>query len=172
MAYRNKVIRNPAVGHIKFLQTGNDTEGKLLEMEATYKPGSKEPPQHYHPFQEEDFTIIKGQMTVRIDGTINVLQQGDTLHIPSKKSHSMWNDSDTESVVNWKVRPALTTEYLLEAFAGLAGDREANKKGIPKLLQVASIANKYRNVFRLSKPPYIIQKIGFSILALVAHVAR
>ena len=37
-------------------------------MEAAYEPGSKEPPQHYHPLQEEDFIILKGQMTVRMQG--------------------------------------------------------------------------------------------------------
>src|SRR5262245_33138090 len=121
MAYQNKVIINPAVGlRIRFLQTANDTEGKLLEIEAVYSAGSNEPRQHYHPLQEEEFTIIKGEMTVRIDGELRALKQGDILYVPSNKSHSMWNNSKGESVINWKVTPALTTEYLLETFAGLA----------------------------------------------------
>jgi hypothetical protein len=55
MAYRNKIMTNPIVGqHIKFLQTAKDTDGKLLEMKAFYR------------YQEEDFMILKGQMTVRL----------------------------------------------------------------------------------------------------------
>jgi quercetin dioxygenase-like cupin family protein len=172
MAYQNKVIVNPAVGlRIKFLQTANDTKGELLEMEATYRAGSKEPPQHYHPSQEEEFTIIRGEMRVRIDGELQVLRQGDSLRIPANKSHSMWNNSDGESTMNWKVRPALTTEYLLETFAGLAVDGKTDQKGTPKFLQIVLIANKYANVFRLSKPAYILQRIIFSMLAPFAYIA-
>ena len=37
MAFKNKQISNPKTGQdIKFLQTAKDTNGKLLEMEATY----------------------------------------------------------------------------------------------------------------------------------------
>ena len=172
MAYQNKVIVNPAVGlRIKFLQTSNDTKGKLLEMEAAYSPGSKEPPQHYHPSQEEEFTITRGEMTVRIDGALRVLRQGDSLRVPSNKSHSMWNNSERESVINWKVAPALTTEYMLETFAGLAVDGKTDRGGTPKFLQIVLIANKYAKVFRLSKPSYMIQRIIFSILTPIAYMA-
>ena len=172
MAYRNKVIINPAGGiRIKFLQTASDTNGKSLEMEAAYNPGSKEPPQHYHPSQEEEFTIIKGEMTVRIDGQLKVLKQGDVLHISSNKSHSMWNNSAAESVVNWKVRPALNTENLLETFAGLAVDGKTDKRGAPKFLQSILIANNYTNVFRLSNPSYMLQRIIFLVLTPIAYMA-
>ena len=171
MAYQNKVIINPAAGlRIKFLQTASDTKGKLLELEAAYNPGSKEPPQHYHPSQEEEFTIIKGEMTVRIDGQLRVLKQGDVLQISSNKSHSMWNNSAAESIVNWKVKPALSTENLLETFAGLAIDGKTDKRGTPKFLQTVLIANEYSNVFRLSNPSYTLQKIIFLVLIPIAYV--
>ena len=90
MAYKNKTIANPIVGqNIKFLQTAKDTQGKLLEMEASYRPYSKEPPPHYHPQQQEDFIILKGQMTVRLEGKILLLNENDTLHIPANTIHSM-----------------------------------------------------------------------------------
>ncbi len=38
MAFRNKKIINRTTGQeIKFLQTGKETSGRLLEMEATYR---------------------------------------------------------------------------------------------------------------------------------------
>jgi len=61
----------------------------------------------------------------------------------------MWNNSNDESTINWKVAPALTTEYFLETFAGLAVDGKTDQKGNPKFLQIVLIANKYPNVFRL-----------------------
>jgi len=164
MAYKNKIITNPIVGQqIKFLQTAKDTDGKLLEMDASYRPYSKEPPLHYHPSQEEDFMILKGQMTVRLEGKILLLNEGDTLHIPANTIHSMWNNSGSMSVINWKIQPALNIEYFLETATGLASDKKRRRR-MRSLLQKSLMANKYSGVFRLSKPPFFIQKIFFLVL--------
>lgn len=164
MAYKGKMISNPIIGQsIKFLQTAKDTKGKLLEMEASYRPYSTEPPLHYHPHQDEDFTIIKGQMTVRMGGKILLLDENDTLHIPANTTHSMWNNSANIAVINWKVRPALSTEYFLETATGLSSDKK-RKKRMSSLLQRSLLANKYSSVFRISKPPFLIQKILFIVL--------
>jgi quercetin dioxygenase-like cupin family protein len=167
MAYKSKVIINPLVGqNIKFLQTAKDTGGKLLEMEASYGPYSKEPPPHYHPFQVEDFKIIKGQMTVRLQGKILLLNENDTLHIPSNTVHSMWNNSGGVVLINWKVRPALDTEYFFENASGLASDKKRNRR-MRSILQRSLLAKKYSRVFRLSKPPFFIQKALFIVLTPV-----
>ena len=164
MAYRNKIMTNPIVGqHIKFLQTAKDTDGKLLEMEASYRPYSKEPPPHYHPYQEEDFMILKGQMTARLQGKILLLNEGDTLHITPNTIHSMWNNSGGTSVINWKIQPALSTEYFLETVMGLAADKK-RRKSVNSLLQRSLMANRYSKVFRLSRPPFFVQKILFLLL--------
>jgi quercetin dioxygenase-like cupin family protein len=172
MAYRNKVLKNPRTGHtIKFIQTAKDTDGQLLEVEASYPSRSIIPPLHYHPYQEEDFLIVKGQMTLRMDGKIMLLKAGDRLHIPRNTPHSMWNSSGSEAVVNWKVQPALDTEHFFETTAGLAADRQLKKNGRPKLFQSVLMANKFSKVFRLSKPPYTIQRIVFAILIPFAYLA-
>jgi quercetin dioxygenase-like cupin family protein len=171
MAYKNKIINNSRLGqHIKFLQTAKDTDGKLLEMEASYRPYSKEPPPHYHPQQEEDFVIIKGQMIVRLQGKILPLNEGDTLHIPANTIHSMWNNSGGVSVINWKIQPALDTEYFLETVTGMTADKKRRRR-ILSPLQRALMANKYSGVFRLSKPPFFIQKFLFIALTPFAWLA-
>lgn len=171
MAYKDKTIHNPKVGQtIRFLQTRKDTDGTLLEMEARYDPQSKEPAPHYHPHQAEDFTIVSGSMTVRMDGALRVLQAGDTLHIPQGKVHSMWNNSDAPAIINWKVQPAMETEYFLETVIGLAADGKTDAKGRPGLLQVALMANRYAPVFRLAKPPFVVQRIVFLLLTPLAYL--
>ena|SRR5689334_4535243 len=164
MAFKNKIIFNPIVGqNIRFLQTSRDTDGKLLEMEASYRAYSREPPPHYHPHQDEVFMIMKGQMTVRLEGKILLLNEGDTLHIPANAIHSMWNNTASPAVVNWKIQPALNTEYFLETAVGLAADKERRKR-FNSLLQRSLIANKYSDVFRLSRPSFVAQKIIFILL--------
>ncbi len=171
MAFKNKTIRNPKTGQdIKFILTAKDTDGKLLEMETTYNSHSKEPAAHYHPYQVEDFTVLSGQLTVRIDGQLKVLKQGETLHIPINKVHSMWNDTDGMTIVNWKVQPAMNTENLLETAMGLAVDGKINEKGMPSILQITLMANKYSDVFRLQKPPFAVQKILFLILTPFSYL--
>src|SRR4030095_7089094 len=171
MAYKNKMITNPMVGqNIKFLQTEKDTAGKLLEMEASYRPYSKEPPSHYHPYQEEDFIILKGQMTVRLEGKILLLHENDTLHIPPNTIHSMWNNSGSTAIINWKIQPALNTEYFFENASGVASDKKRGRR-MHSLLQRSLLANKYSRVFRVSRPPFFIQKIVFVMLTPFAWLA-
>ena len=172
MAFRNKTIANPKTGQtIKFLQTSMDTGGRLLEMESTFRPHSEEPPSHYHPFQEEQFSIVSGQLTVRINGKLKMFVRGDQFTVPKNTSHAMWNASAAPTIINWKVSPALDTEYFFETTVGLAREGKTDEKGMPNLLQVALIANKYNKIFRLSKPPYFVQKIFFSVLTPFAYLA-
>lgn len=171
MAYQHKTIHNTKTGQsIQFLQTAQDTNGALLEMETTYQGHSTEPMSHYHPFQVEDFTVLKGEVTVRVNGALKILQEGDTLHLPANTIHAMWNNTDQLAVVNWKVQPALNTEHLLETGMGLANDNKTNDQGTPPLLQAILTANKFSKVYRLATPSFIIQKIVFTLLTPVAYL--
>ena len=171
MAYKNKQIANSVTGQsIKFLQTARDTGGHLLEMESSYRPHSTEPPPHYHPEQEEDFLVLSGELTVRMNGQLRVLSAGEQLHIPKNTVHSMWNASAQTTTMNWKVVPAIDTEYFLETAAGLAADGMLNKKGMPPFLQTVMLADRYRSIFRMAKPPYLIQRILFALLKPLAYI--
>ena len=58
MAFRNKTVVNNKTGQsIRFIQTSKDTNGALLEMETKYDARSKMPASHYHPAQQEFFTV-------------------------------------------------------------------------------------------------------------------
>lgn len=172
MAYKGKVIANPVTGQqIKFVQTAKDTGGQLLEMESVYAASSKEPPPHYHPYQAEHFTILEGEMTVRMNGGLTVLKKGDSLHVPPNTIHSMWNDTSSVATVNWKVQPAMNTEYFFENAMGLAKDGKTKADGMPRFLQVVLLASRYSGTFRLAKPPFAVQKILFALLKPIAYLA-
>src|SRR6185436_11671710 len=111
----------------KFLKTSKDTNGELLEMISVYPPQSNEPPPHYHPQQDEYFEVTKGQLTVRLGNELKNLVKGEKLHIAKGQVHSMWNSSGEETEVNWKVVPAMDTEYFLETLTGLANDNKTNE---------------------------------------------
>jgi quercetin dioxygenase-like cupin family protein len=172
MAYPNKVIRNTKTGQdIRFIKTGKETNGELLEMEASFTPHSIEPAAHYHPRQTEDFTVLAGALTVRLNGKVTVLKAGDSLHIPSSAVHAMWNSSNQKTIVNWKVKPALNTDHLLETGVGLANDTDTTEKGMPGVLQMALLAQRFSDVYRLAKPPYVVQRVLFAVLTPFAYLA-
>lgn len=172
MAYKGKIISNKKTGQqISFLQTADDTGGELLEMESLFQPSSIEPVPHYHPYQEEYFTVLEGEISVRINGQLQVLKKGDKLHLKKKQVHSMWNHSENIARVNWKVMPALDTEYFFENGIGIANEKKTNGQGMPGLLQIVLLANKFSNVYRVAKPRYTIQKILFTALTPFSYLA-
>ena len=172
MAIANKVIHNPVTGQtIRFTKTSRDTNGRLLEMESRFDAFSKEPPPHYHPFQKELFTVQEGRIHVRINGTVKQLEKGAQLSIAPNTIHSMWNPYTKKAKVSWKVQPAMSTEYLLETGMGLAVHGRVGKKGAPTFLQSILLLHHYRNVYRLAKPSYILQRIVSLVLSPLARLA-
>ena len=171
MAFKNKEISNPKTGQsIRFIQTSKDTGGVLLEMESCYNKNSVEPVAHYHPFQEEDFHVVEGELTVRIHGEQKILKRGERLRIEKNVVHSMWNSSSFKAVVKWKVVPAMNTEFLLETTMGLAREGKTDDSGKPGIFQAAVMMNAFTNVFRLASPPFVVQRIVFTLLSPISFL--
>jgi len=171
MAYSGKKITNPITGQtIHFLQTASDTEGQLLEMESSFAPYSKEPAPHFHPYQDEVFEVIRGELSIRINGQIHLLTEGQKITICRNTVHSMWNHSSLPSTVNWKVTPALETEEFFENAMGLASDGRSGKNGMPSLLQASLMVPRYADEFRLASPAPWVQHVLFSMLKPLAKL--
>ncbi|RYY38584.1 MAG: cupin domain-containing protein [Chitinophagaceae bacterium] len=171
MAYKDKTMHNSRNGQsFRFLHTAADTDGELLEMESSFSAHSKEPPLHYHPVQDETFTVLEGELTVRLGDGMHLLRAGDRLDIPRNQRHAMWNAGSVKAVVNWKVRPALDTEHFLETVTGLANDGKTNERGVPPLLQTSLLAQRYARVFRLARPSFALQRAVFLLLTPLARM--
>ena len=171
MAVINKIITNIQTGQTyKFIQTAKSTNGELLEIESIFGPQSKEPPAHYHPVQTEHFTVLQGELTVRIGDTLGIFKEGAHIHIAPKQVHAMWNQSGSICVVNWKTQPALHSEHFFETLVGLANDHKTNEFGKPGLLQSVLTLKKYCKEFRLAKPPLLVQNIFFKCCAPIAYL--
>ena len=165
MAFKGKQISNPVSGQtIEFLTTAKDSNGQLLEMVSTWQPHSAQLAPHFHPRQDEVFRVLEGELTLQVRGKKYKLQKGDTVHLSAGSVHSMWNESAEKVVAHWQVSPALQTEYFLETAMGLAADGKVSEKGVPGLLQVAVMAKKFRQEFRLSRPAFLLQQLLFSAM--------
>lgn len=172
MAFKGKTITNSKTKQtLEFVTTSRDSKGRSLEMISSFEPYSKEPPPHYHPYQYEHFAVLEGELTIRLNGRLIILQEDEFIDIPRNTVHSMWNNSCKKTIVAWKIMPALKTEYFLETAIGLANENKTNEEGMPDLLQVALLAGNYNKEFRLAKPPHLIQRIIFALLTPFALLA-
>lgn len=65
----------------------------------------REPPGHrVEPIShrgEEMFFMLEGEITVEIEGKVEILRQGDSLHFDSRRVHSTWNHTDAEASILW-----------------------------------------------------------------------
>ena len=99
---------------LMFRQTARDSNGRLLEMEAVYRPSPLQTPEHYHPRQEKRFEVLSCSLCVRISGKERVYGAGEKFTVRRGARHSMSCADDVETRVAWEMRPALRTETFLE----------------------------------------------------------
>ena len=132
---------------------------------------SPRPPAHYHPSQEEHFEFLNGTLHTEIGGQRRTYEAGDRFTVPIGTHHWMHNTSSEFGKVIWQVRPAMKTETFFKTLWGLAIDGKTNNNGVPNILQIAVLFREYDREFRLSKPPYPLQKILFYILAPLGRLS-
>ena len=68
------------------------------------------------------------------------------------------------------IRPGARTAELIKHRRGLAQDGKTNAKAMPNLLQVALLSLEYADVLAFSRPPLIVQKALFGVLAPIARM--
>jgi mannose-6-phosphate isomerase-like protein (cupin superfamily) len=149
MARSGETVTNPVAGMtLLFVKTAADTDGELLEMEATYEPSSMPPIPHFHPSQREHFEILEGTMHARIDGAERELRAGDEVDVEPGTVHAMWNEGPEPARTLWQTRPALRTEEFFEQTAAVF--REAQEQGRdPDGEKLAEIVQTFSDEFRL-----------------------
>jgi len=115
-------------GGMKLLlvRTGEETDGELLEMEATYTGEAGMPPEHLHPRQAEHFEVIDGSMRAIVGGEERVYGPGESFEVPVDTPHQMAAQGPTR--MRWEVRPALRTAEFFERLYG-SGPGSAQELG-------------------------------------------
>ena len=124
---------------LEFTTTGEDSQGRVHEMRATYRPDSALPIAHLHPNQSEHFTVLEGEMWCRVDGVERTLRAGDTLDVPAGSVHQMRNPGAVDAVVTWQTRPALRTGEFHQQIA------RARRTG--DITAVLDVVSEYADVF-------------------------
>ncbi|MEO5906708.1 MAG: cupin domain-containing protein [Saprospiraceae bacterium] len=136
-----RTIVNPVINDVvTFLQTAEESDGKVTEAEIRLMPGGGNP-LHYHKTYAETFTAIDGDLGLKLGGKeIRILKPGETYTVEPISLHCFFNPTEKEINFNVKLTPGhIGFENALRILYGLAADGLTNKKSIPKSLKHSAI---------------------------------
>ena len=145
----------------------NDEGRAVGELAAV--PGTRVVGEHMHPALVERFSVREGELTVLLDGRKSVLGAGDQAEIQPGVWHDWWNEGDRTAIVRVEITPGERFTHLLETLFGLAREGHVNKRGMPHPLQLSLLATEFSDIIVFRKPPTIVQRPLFGILAPLAR---
>lgn len=161
---------NPLTGeYARILETPwQNTQGRA-RAELLARAGARVVGEHLHPGLVERFTVLDGELTVRLDNTTRTLPQGETAEVSPGHWHDWWNATDHDIRVLVEVTPGQRFLHGIETLFGLARLGHTNDHGMPNLLQMAVYGREFSDVVQFRSPPPAIQKALFAALAPLAH---
>ncbi|KAB0567267.1 MULTISPECIES: helix-turn-helix domain-containing protein [Brucella/Ochrobactrum group] len=107
--------------------------GNILRSTLIHEPPGfrSEPTSHEG---EEIYYIVRGSLTLELEGEITILNEGDTAHFPSSQTHVIWNHTgDTTIVFHTCTMDVFGDENQGTGSENvLAVTRAVNRRGAPK----------------------------------------
>ena len=165
-----EVWENPVTGEratLLELPTTN-AEGRAV-AELTALAGARVVGEHMHPAIVERFTVLEGELTVKLNGRTSILQEGETAVVEPGTWHDWWNAGTADALVRVEVTPGERFGHMIETLFGLARLGYTNAKGLPHPLQLALIAREFADVLVFRSPPRAVQALLFGALAPIAR---
>ena len=168
---RGEVYENKVQGDRFVVREGSeDTGGERLVGDLYVRPGGAVAGKHLHSYITERFEVLAGTVRFHLDGRDEVAGPGRRVVVEPGVVHDWWNFGEDEAHVLVDIRPAERFELMIENLYGLANDGKANARGVPKLLPLALFAREFRREGEFIRPPRIIQRLLFGVLAPVARI--
>jgi quercetin dioxygenase-like cupin family protein len=168
----DSIINTRTGQKMTFLKTWAETNGTQLKIDCVSPVTSEREESHFHPYQENRFTIVEGQLLFTIDGKDKLATVGDIISIPKNVPHGFYNSGQEDAHYVQEFFPALKIDSLFETFFVLARDGKLNKSGTPNILRTALILLNFENEIRLAHPNWKLQKATFNLLAPIARLMR
>jgi len=165
-----EVWENPVNGEratIRELAWKNPDGRGVAELIALV--GAKVVGEHRHPTMVERFTVLEGELTLKLDGTVSVLQEGETGVVEPGVWHDWWNASDRDARVLVEFTPGERFVHMIETLFGLARSGHFTARKQPSLLQLSLFAPEFADVMELRSPPAAVQRVLFGVLAPIAR---
>jgi quercetin dioxygenase-like cupin family protein len=137
--------------------------GETLVVDIWMEPGGALPA-HFHPQQEERWSVVEGQARFRLGEDVRVIgpSDGEILVAPNVV-HGVWSSSDREAHLRCYVTPPLRLAQFLEeaAAAGTQGlfTQDGRPRGLRGARWAAGFLKRYRDETVFASPPQIVQRL-------------
>jgi quercetin dioxygenase-like cupin family protein len=145
-----------------------EPDGENLFVDSWLEPGGELPP-HYHPRQEERWSVVDGEVRFQLGRTKRVIgpADGEIIVRPGTK-HGIKSVSDTEAHLRCHVIPANSLQAFLEESAAAAREGLFVRGGIPKSLRgarwAAAFLKRHREDVVMTFPPRFVQSAMIGLL--------
>lgn len=120
-----------------FKLVSTDTDGSHSVIETTVPAGFAGPPPHVHRSMDEEFYVVYGELTVRVDEWTVTAARGTYTYVPHGTIHTFSNRSDRPAAFLDIVHPAGFERY----YRDLAAFREVGE--MPSRETFAALFAKY-----------------------------
>jgi quercetin dioxygenase-like cupin family protein len=144
-------------------------QGENMVVDTWMEPGGKLPP-HFHPQQEERWSVVEGSVRFQLGKTKRVIgpEDGEMIVRPHTV-HGLESSSDAEAHLRCLALPALGLEDFLTESAAAAREGLFMRGGIPKSLRgarwAANFLKKHRDDVVMTFPPPFVQRAMVALLA-------
>lgn len=126
----------------RFLATGEETDNRFAQWEATVPPGGGPPP-HVHQREEEAFYVLEGEITFRLGDQKIVAGPGMFASIPPGKLHSFKNETNKPVRMLIQVVPAGLENMFFEVGQPLNADGTVPATPADEIPRMLAAAERY-----------------------------
>lgn len=100
VVFRAEELTEIAGGAVSYRQVGANLEGRALQMiHERYRPGAQSGTKMLSHQGEEAGLVIKGRLSLEVDGVRYDLREGDAYRFDSRRPHAFRNSGDVDLVV-------------------------------------------------------------------------
>jgi len=165
-----EVWENPVTGErATILELPDSNPERRAVAELTALVGARVVGEHRHPAIVERFSVLEGELTVKLDGRTSTLREGESAVVEPGVWHDWWNAGEGDARVRVEITPGERFGLMIETLFGLARLGHTNAKGLPDPLQLALVAREFSDVIVFRSPPRAVQRVLFGMLAPVAR---
>src|SRR5690242_2681997 len=130
-------MTNPPYDPVHKTQYSFERDGENLIVDSLMDPGGHLP-EHFHPIQEEHWSVVEGRVEVQLDGVWREIGPDDgAVVVKPGHKHAVRAVLDRRVHLRCHVYPALSLEEFLTDASIAAQDGLISKGGLPKGLKGA-----------------------------------
>jgi quercetin dioxygenase-like cupin family protein len=161
MARTGDTLTMPDGTTFEIVESAADSDGERVEFEVTMAPGALGPPRHFHPAQEEGWTVVSGELSVQFGRKWHVLREGESRSIPPGTVHTLRNRSTEPVRFRDRHAPALDfQDYIQDLDRLRAGGRVTGRRGLRALVAFATILRAHRTTQLSASSPQPPTRVG------------